>query len=179
MHDQHHSEVPMHACTTNNLTTTHPSQWWGRWGCRRLRSPLSTHNQSSQSQSGVGHRTSCPDGDDRSILGNKKRGRRGKRIRGKYARICENTRQIRENTQDSRQRGATRRVCEDTREYARIRENTREYAGYAADTRANTRGYAVNTQDTHKDIRRIRENTRRIFTVRRRVFAYGFGYITH
>ena len=61
----------------------------------------------------------------------------------------------------------------------RIRKNTQEYAGYAVDTRANMREYAVNTQDTHKDIRRIREDTRRIFTVHRRVFAYGFGYMRH
>ena len=60
-----------------------------------------------------------------------------------------------------------------TREYARIRRI------YAADTRANTRGYTVNTQDTYKDTRRIREDTQRMFTVRRRVVAYELGYITH
>ena len=42
---------------------------------------------------------------------------------------------------------------QDTREYAGYAANTQEYAGYAADTRANMQGYAVNTQDTHKDTR--------------------------
>ena len=75
------------------------------------------------------------------------------------------------------------RICRDTR---RIRENTREYAGCAANKQANTlakiRG-AANTQDMlHKggySTRQTLKNTRRIFLSIRRVFAYGFGYISH
>ena len=65
-----------------------------------------------------------------------------------------------------------------------------DYAGYAADTqdtpyaantRVNIRRYATNTQDTKRDIRRIREDTLQMFTVRGRVFSYGLaGYrVTH
>ena len=67
----------------------------------------------------------------------------------------------------------------------RIRENTRKYAGYAANKQANIRQYAKNTQDryAHKDTRRILKNLEYATDILdvsiRRVFAYGFGYISH
>ena len=97
-----------------------------------------------------------------------------------YARIRENTRRIREHT---RGYARIRRYAGIHGKYARIRENTREYAGLDA-RRISKRIlyspiYAANTQDMHKDTRRILKNTRRTFLSIRRVFAYGFGYISH
>ena len=66
-------------------------------------------------------------------------------------------------------------IRENTREYARIRENTREYTRIRCRIRgeyckpANTRQYAANTQDMHKENEkdnRTQEYTRWIFTVR-------------
>ena len=74
-----------------------------------------------------------------------------------YARIRENTREYAANTQEYAD-------MQDTREYAGYAANTQEYAGYAADTRANMQGYAVNTQDTHKDTRIYSVNTREYAT---------------
>ena len=88
------------------------------------------------------------------------------RIRDEYA---TNTRRIRENT----------RICRIRGEYARIRENTQDTRRVRERILTNTRQIRKNTQDTHKDTRRILKNTRQIFTVRRRVFAWGDCYITY